>query len=263
MERVCSEMGLSPHFFEATDMRNHTPEECQAIYDDKTARQKYGCSLVPSEVACASSHIRLWRHLIENDVEQALVLEDDIEILNPEALRQIISKPLDVKDWDLILFAHGLSRVTGMGHPTWHFHRHPIYQKYSLRRPIIRTTVAGALGYLITRRGEQRLIDQIPISEPIDNYTGRDQKINLYCLVPHIIQEAPIGAESTLEQRNSSISVFYQNSSLKKVVLKCLHKNERLRWFFIRVKSFCLHAHRMYNPFLKLRPYDVPYNKEL
>jgi len=32
----------------------------------------------PSQQACSQSHIRIWRHMIENDIEYALILEDDI-----------------------------------------------------------------------------------------------------------------------------------------------------------------------------------------
>ena len=33
--------------------------------------------LSPEERACAQSHIRIWRHIVENRLEYALVLEDD------------------------------------------------------------------------------------------------------------------------------------------------------------------------------------------
>lgn len=32
----------------------------------------------PTQQACSQSHIRIWKHIVENDLEYALILEDDI-----------------------------------------------------------------------------------------------------------------------------------------------------------------------------------------
>ena len=42
-----------------------------------TLTDKFHHYLSPGERACAQSHIRIWRHIIENKLEYALILEDD------------------------------------------------------------------------------------------------------------------------------------------------------------------------------------------
>lgn len=56
--------GLDVEFFRATDGKVEAPN---GIYISK------------SEWGCADSHIRIWRDMVENGYETALIFEDDVK----------------------------------------------------------------------------------------------------------------------------------------------------------------------------------------
>lgn len=79
--------GLDVEFFRATDGKVEAPN---GIYISK------------SEWGCADSHIRIWRDMVENGYETALIFEDDVK-LKPgfiEKLNEIMIELPD--DWDFV-----------------------------------------------------------------------------------------------------------------------------------------------------------------
>ncbi|BAT22586.1 hypothetical protein [Yellowstone lake phycodnavirus 3] len=84
---------LDVEFFRATDGRIDPPSD---LY------------ITPSEYGCASSHMRVWRDMVERGHELALVLEDDVELcLNFKTkLQSVIQEATLVPDWDLIFMGY-------------------------------------------------------------------------------------------------------------------------------------------------------------
>ena len=79
--------GLDVAFFRATDGKAEAPE---------------GLMITKSEWGCADSHIRVWRDMVENGHEMALVFEDDISLV-PNfnlKLREIMAELPN--DWDYV-----------------------------------------------------------------------------------------------------------------------------------------------------------------
>jgi GR25 family glycosyltransferase involved in LPS biosynthesis len=79
--------GLDVTFFRATDGKAEAPE---------------GLLITKSEWGCADSHIRVWRDMVENGHEMALVFEDDISLV-PNfnlKLREIMAELPE--DWDYV-----------------------------------------------------------------------------------------------------------------------------------------------------------------
>ena len=50
------------------------------------------------EVGCALSHYSLWKKMIDENIEQALILEDDVVIKNPDFISIIDNIPTDAYD---------------------------------------------------------------------------------------------------------------------------------------------------------------------
>lgn len=74
-------------------------------YDEAKAIKKGGRALLPGEVGCALSHVAVLKKIVNDGMQYALVLEDDVllpenfkEILEKEILRQTAYK------WDYLLF---------------------------------------------------------------------------------------------------------------------------------------------------------------
>ena len=89
--------GLDVTFFRATDGKAEAPE---------------GLFITKSEWGCADSHIRVWRDIVENGHEMALVFEDDISLgPNFSSKLQKVLEELP-PDWDHVnLDPHGVYRV--------------------------------------------------------------------------------------------------------------------------------------------------------
>ena len=52
------------------------------------------------EIGCSLSHYYLWKKIIEKNIESAIILEDDIEILNDNFIN--LCENIDTKLYDLI-----------------------------------------------------------------------------------------------------------------------------------------------------------------
>lgn len=79
--------GLAVTFFRATDGKAEAPE---------------GLLITKSEWGCADSHIRVWKDMVENGHEMALVFEDDISLVPNFNLKlQEVLKELP-EDWDYV-----------------------------------------------------------------------------------------------------------------------------------------------------------------
>jgi hypothetical protein len=85
--------GLDVEFFRATDGRIEPPSD---LY------------ITPAEYGCASSHVRVWRDMVDRGHELALVLEDDVELcLNFKTkLQSVIEEATLVPDWDMIFMGY-------------------------------------------------------------------------------------------------------------------------------------------------------------
>jgi len=57
-----------------------SPQELESNYDDRKARWRMARSLVPAELGCALSHLKVYRQMIDRRVPCALVLEDDVRL---------------------------------------------------------------------------------------------------------------------------------------------------------------------------------------
>jgi GR25 family glycosyltransferase involved in LPS biosynthesis len=79
--------GLDVEFFQATDGKVEAPD---------------GLFITKSEWGCADSHIRVWKDIIHNGYETALVFEDDIQLVPDfkDKLEQILSEL--PPDWDYV-----------------------------------------------------------------------------------------------------------------------------------------------------------------
>lgn len=60
-----------------------SPEVCTNINDI------YSTSIIPnfSAFGCALSHMKCWKHIIDNNLEDGIILEDDIKIVDPVLFR--------------------------------------------------------------------------------------------------------------------------------------------------------------------------------
>ena len=178
MEQVLSEVPMEFEFVEAIDARE----------------MKNGNSII----GCAMSHEKTWKLIQKQNLEDAFIMEDDIIIKDKNAFMEILKKRDQLpKDWELVLFGHGASRMTGKGDESSFFHGKSIYQRYKVMR--FTTIASGTLSYLVNQNGINCLLKAVhPIANHVDyQCTGNEKVVNLYGIEPVIIEEEKtLGAAS-------------------------------------------------------------------
>ena len=101
-----------------------------------------------SVVGCALSHEKAWKKIKEQNLKDAFIMEDDIIIKDKYTFIEILKKRENFpKDFELVLFGHGGSRLTGKGDESSFFHRKKIYNGYKIIRfttySLLRTRLFG------------------------------------------------------------------------------------------------------------------------
>ena len=77
---------------------------CSDLYLPRLIEPPYHSTLKASEIACFLSHRKAWRHIVENNIEAALVLEDDANILDPAFSNSISLALKNINSGDFIRF---------------------------------------------------------------------------------------------------------------------------------------------------------------
>jgi len=116
------------------------------------------------EIGCYDSHYRLWRHIVDNNIRSALILEDDADITyGKDVVDRIKQMFLELEtnkvEWDLIYLGHNTAN--------------PPRQKIGscLGTP---ACLQGLFMYLITREGAMKLVDRaMPMMRAVDEYVFR------------------------------------------------------------------------------------------
>lgn len=138
---------LGYHLFWGVDGRTGLPLSEERSIDREVARKKYGRELSDVEFACALSHQRIYRSIIANKWQGAIVLEDDA-ILYEVGFCDFLQQSC-YQHSDLIMLDHSHARVRG---PKICFSKNIAVLKLSL--PCCLTT-----GYSVSAKAAQYLID--------------------------------------------------------------------------------------------------------
>ncbi len=176
------ELGLPFELIEAVDGWSLTPQQLAAAYSAERAITYMRRELAPGEVGCSLSHLKLYRRMVDENIDEALILEDDV-IIHPDFFEIIKRKTLFPEDWELMLLYHG-------GGPVSFWRRQRLYQRYQCVK--FAGVAYGGLGYLIRRSAAQKLLSiAYPICVPMDHLTGGGIRtgVRLYGVNPPCMQQ--------------------------------------------------------------------------
>lgn len=169
--------GLDFEFFDAVDGR-------------AVDRSQYPSarSLLDGELGCYLSHVAVWRHLAQSDLDSLLVLEDDVEF-NPDLLQVCIELAQLPMDAHLVRLS---SLVTPAG-------RAVAQLSSGLRLLVPDCHPSGSQGYWMTRSGALRMLDvwstpRRPIDKVLDRYWSAGV-MTLLADPPVVRQDAEHGSE--------------------------------------------------------------------
>lgn len=169
--------------WEATDGKQLTPEYIQTVTSKFC---NYFCS--NAMIGIWLSHYRLWKHIVDNGLNNVLVLEDDAKPVDDfdNKLRQYWNAGVPA-DWDILFFgcfeceanAHG-KRENINGNPNLFIPKSP----------------AGMHGYMLTNKGARKLIQELKnVSYHIDIFLAKNvfndpkKNIRMYAFKPYLIYQ--------------------------------------------------------------------------
>lgn len=180
-----SDLGLDFQFVDAVYGKELSKEQLDTI-DFEFYPQKYAARkpLTLGEIGCAMSHINLYQYLVDNNIENAIILEDDaiVSLYFKEIVLDALKKL--PKRAEILFFDHGKAKIFPITRNLVERYRLARYLTPSKnsKRTIIRTTA-----YLITLAGAKKLLNfAYPVRMPSDFLTGSLQltHINAYGIEP-------------------------------------------------------------------------------
>ena len=144
-------------FTNAIDGRNGLDSSYEPEVD-RQGTEREGPSMSDAEIACALSHIQVYRRIVQNDIDWALILEDDA-IPTPDVRTFIGNRHYE--DADLTQLHFNRTRVSRLGRK----HLFGSYSSY-LRTKFKSPSTAG---YVISNRAAGHILKNgVPISQRAD-----------------------------------------------------------------------------------------------
>lgn len=166
-------------------------ETVARVYSVERAVSEGGRPLSPGEIGCALSHQKIYELMLAEDIPLALVLEDDAALDADFAMRFAeVCAEVDWHSVDLLLLSH-IQKYTAWG-----------ARRLATNRLLVRPLVAyNGNGYLLTRRGAERLLKQLrPLYQPADcwNHLRRLDVLQMRGVVPYLINHSRLSENSLI-----------------------------------------------------------------
>lgn len=188
MLHQCDLLGLSPQRVSAVRGSLLTEKQKSDVYQLSANLTKYDKILNNAEIGCYMSHIRCWELIVEQELDFALVLEDDA-ILTDNIVKYIEKLAHTSSDWDYIKLSHG-SKVKSAADAI------ELGDGLTLRKEL--KLPSTTTGQLISLSGAKKLLKHAyPIARPVDMDIQYWFEKSLRCFVvsPFPILHGDFGSE--------------------------------------------------------------------
>lgn len=198
MEKHLSELGLEFEMLDAVDGNSLSEQEIKNLLAP-------GANYIPGVVGCYLSHINAYQRIIDQNIDMALILEDDAR-LNPSFVPAIKSG-VQLKGFEYCLL--DCDDVSG---------ETPVYYDPDSKKilypgfPVYEPNIGPALlhAYLMTKEGAQRRVAHAwPIEKPVDIYSHLGYEPKMFIFV------SPKGAFVSEHSRQSFTSKRNDTERLK------------------------------------------------
>ncbi|MCK5535947.1 MAG: glycosyltransferase family 25 protein [Bacteroidales bacterium] len=206
MQALCKKYSLECQFIDTVYGKDLSEKKISEVYDKERALKEFGRELTPGEIGCALSHISIYKKMKNENIEKALILEDDIFFNNSiiDALQAINKFP---KDWELIAFNYFKSTPFNKLFCLSFWYRDNTGKYFQSVR--FTEVMHGTGAYVINHTGVSKLIDELDKNfyKPIDLYTNDEVHINVYGIFPQAVQGDQIFArDSNIAPERNNIS---------------------------------------------------------
>lgn len=184
MQKHCEKNYLNPIFIEAIYGNDLNKNTISQVYSKDLALKYTGRELTKGEIGTALSHLGIYRQMIDQKIQTALILEDDVDFeINNQDLIGIIEKL--PRDWECVMLGHHTKRSRDIDTLASFWNKKQIDENLQCVR--FAEQPWGGYGYILNQDGAlKRLNDFKIINRPIDDWS--DKKLHLYGICPSIIK---------------------------------------------------------------------------
>lgn len=213
---LCESLGLNYEIIKAVYGKALGEDEIKNnTYPKEEQLKLFKRTLSLGEIGCAMSHRLCYQKIIEQNLEDAIILEDDA-IFDENLLEFLKYKNEFPKDLELLLLGHQRQIYSDDGfriESPFSLRFNKKILNWNLKRLVGRGN--GAYGYYITNNGAQKLFKAMnKFHLPADLYTSNETFINLYAIYPILIKLGIINTSSTQEnfknKKRSKISKYFK-----------------------------------------------------
>ncbi len=189
MQNLCQKYGLDVEFIEAVDGKALNEEDITKVYSSKKAIDKIGRELSRGEIGCALSHKMIYQRMVDENISEAIILEDDIDFddIFLDLLNHMKQFPANA---ELVLLGYWYKgkEVKNVKRLISFHGRIKFFNSLKLVR--FTKNIHGTYGYFITVSGAEKLLQCLnkKIEMSIDHYTGDERFVNLYGIFPAIVK---------------------------------------------------------------------------
>lgn len=239
MKSLLSDLGFTGTIISAVDGKNLRPEQ-RARYSSERAKRIYGCELSDNEIACYLSHLSIYSKMLEQRIDTALILEDDISCVDD--LKPIVEDVMKLPrtSWQVMRLQ---SSKRSVSHPTDKRGAGESVAQVGQREIFrLRTSVLGGCAYLIRLGAASAMLSRsenidMPIDQTLDRYWENG-------IIPYVLRPTPVWHEDLFESEIGTRGRALQSGAeRKKTVGKRRMQravdsfNKRLFWLAFRVPS--------------------------
>ncbi|MBZ7991799.1 MULTISPECIES: glycosyltransferase family 25 protein [unclassified Campylobacter] len=213
---LCESLGLNYEIIKAVYGKALSEDEIKKnTYPKEEQLKLFKRTLSLGEIGCAMSHRLCYQKIIEQNLEDAIILEDDA-VFDENLLEFLKYKNEFPKDLELLLLGHQRQIYSDDGfriESPFSLRFNKKILNWNLKRLVGRGN--GAYGYYITNNGAQKLFKAMnKFHLPADLYTSNETFINLYAIYPILIKLGIINTSSTQEnfknKKRSKISKYFK-----------------------------------------------------
>lgn len=173
------DLGLEYQVFHGVDGRKGLPPEYESKVDRVAAQKNNRRFLGDSELAASLSHHEIYRHIVENGLPGAIILEDDAILL--DAFEGFVKRG-EYRPYDMALLDHEEARVLRKpvmkadGYLVYRLFNHQMWQ-FTYR----------ATGYSLSQKGAQYMLSVTTPVQDVPDWPGDITTIGAVALHPHVV----------------------------------------------------------------------------
>lgn len=196
MANLLNRLDLKAEFINAVDGRA-MPQSNWNAYDRKKTLRVYGVDMLETEIGCYLSHYRLYERMLREDIDIALIMEDDIECTPefPQIIADLIADP--DPEWLVVRLETQRGRVREAKKPL--FTGRCVKKMRHAQLYKLNTHILGFGAYLIRKEGAQRMLEYgrrifMPIDQTMDRFWENG-------IAPYIVRPIPVFQNPVFQSR--------------------------------------------------------------